>query len=111
MEKSSPPLTTISDFRKENEKLITVMFKNTVKAAQDLGVIGLEQLSIDGSKVKASASRKNAIMKNGDIATYISIILPVISCFLNNSNFDSSSFNRISQKPEFDKIGRPSLCG
>jgi transposase len=40
------------------------MFKNTVKAAKDLGVIGLEQLSIDGAIVKASASRKSAVMKN-----------------------------------------------
>ena len=63
-ENLQPDFRTISDFRKENEKLITAMFKNTVKAAQDLGVIGLEQLSIDGSKVKASASRKSAIMKN-----------------------------------------------
>ena len=63
-ENLQPDFRTISDFRKENEELITTMFKNTVKAAKDLGVIGLEQLSIDGSKVKASASRKSAVMKN-----------------------------------------------
>jgi transposase len=63
-ENLQPDFRTISDFRKENEKLITTLFKNTVKAAKDLGVIGLEQLSIDGSKVKASASRKSAVIKN-----------------------------------------------
>jgi len=63
-ENLQPDFRTISDFRKENEKLITSMFKNTVKAAKDLRVIGLEQLSIDGSIVKASASRKSAVMKN-----------------------------------------------
>ncbi|AKB58656.1 hypothetical protein MSBR2_2140 [Methanosarcina barkeri 227] len=63
-ENLQPDFRTISDFRKENEKLIIAMFKNTVKAARDLGVIGLEQLSIDGSIVKVSASRKSAIMKN-----------------------------------------------
>lgn len=63
-ENLQPDFRTISDFRKENEELITAMFKNTVKAAKDLGVIGLEQLSVDGSKVKASASRKSAVMKN-----------------------------------------------
>jgi len=63
-ENLQPDFRTISDFRKDNEKLITAMFKNTVKAARDLGVIGLEQLSIDGSKVKASASRKSTVMKN-----------------------------------------------
>jgi transposase len=63
-EKLQPDFRTISDFRKENEKLIAELFKNTVKAAKDLGVIGLEQLSIDGSKVKASASKKSAVMKD-----------------------------------------------
>jgi len=74
-EKLQPDFRTISDFRKENEELITTMFKNTVKAAKDLGVIGLEQLSIDGSKVKASASRKSAVMKNA---------LEVIEEYVNN---------------------------
>ncbi len=60
-EKLQPDFRTISDFRKENEKLIAEAFKNTVKAAKDLRVIGLEQLSIDGSKVKASASKKSAV--------------------------------------------------
>jgi transposase len=63
-EKLQPDFRTISDFRKENESLISELFKNTVKAANDLGVIGLEQLSIYGSKVKASASRKSAVTKN-----------------------------------------------
>jgi len=57
-ENLQPDFRTISDFRKENEKLITAMFKNTVKAAKDLGVIGLEQLSIDGSKVKSLCVKK-----------------------------------------------------
>jgi transposase len=63
-EKLQPDFRTISDFRKENEKLIAEAFKNTVKAAKDLGVIGLEQLSTDGSKVKASASKKSAVTKD-----------------------------------------------
>ena len=63
-EKLQPDFRTISDFRKENEQLIEEAFKNTVKAAKDLGVIGLEQLSTDGSKVKASASKKSAVIKD-----------------------------------------------
>jgi transposase len=63
-EKLQPDFRTISDFRKENEKLIVEVFKNTVKAAKDLGVIGLEQLSTDGSKVKASAANKSAVIKD-----------------------------------------------
>ena len=42
-ENLKPDFRTISDFRKENQKMITKLFKNTVAAAKDLGVIGLEQ--------------------------------------------------------------------
>ncbi|KKG86904.1 transposase [Methanosarcina mazei] len=62
-ENPQPDFRTISDFRKENKKLITELFKNTVKAAKDLGVIGLEQLSTDGSMVKASASKNNVVLE------------------------------------------------
>jgi transposase len=63
-ENLQPDFRTISDFRKENEKLITELFKNTVKAAKDLGVIGLEQLSTDGSMVKASASKNSTVIED-----------------------------------------------
>src|SRR5664280_3844431 len=62
-ENLQPDFRTISDFRKENEKLITEVFKNTVKAAKDLGVIDLERLSTDGSIVKVSASKNSAVIK------------------------------------------------
>lgn len=63
-ENLQPDFRTISDFRKENKTLITELFKNTVKAAKDLGVIGLEQLSTDGSTVKASASKNSVVMED-----------------------------------------------
>jgi transposase len=63
-ENLKPDFRTISDFRKENEKLIVELFKNTIKAAKELGVIGLEQLSVDGSIVKASASKNNVVIKD-----------------------------------------------
>lgn len=74
-ENLQPDFRTISDFRKENEKLITELFKNTVKAARDLGVIGLEQLSTDGSMIKASASKNNVVLEE---------VLRVIGEYVNN---------------------------
>jgi len=74
-ENLQPDFRTISDFRKENEKLIAELFKNTVKAAKDLGVIGLEQLSTDGSMVKASASKNNVVLEE---------VLRVIGEYVNN---------------------------
>ncbi len=74
-ENLQPDFRTISNFRKENENLITELFKNTVKAARDLGVIGLEQLSTDGSTVKASASKNNVVLEE---------VLRVIGEYVNN---------------------------
>jgi len=74
-ENLQPDFRTISDFRKDNEKLITELFKNTVKAAKDLGIIGLEQLSIDGSIVKASASKNSVVLEE---------VLKVIGEYVNN---------------------------
>ena len=74
-EKLQPDLRTISDFRKENENLIAEVFKNTIKAAKNLGVIGLEQLSTDGSMVKASASKNSTVMED---------VLRVIGEYVNN---------------------------
>jgi len=74
-ENLQPDFRTISDFRKDNEKLITELFKNTVKAAKDLGIIGLEQLSIDGSIVKASASKNSLVLEE---------VLKVIGEYVNN---------------------------
>ena len=44
-------------------------------AAKDLGVIGLEKLSTDGSMVKASASKNNVVLEE---------VLKVIGEYVNN---------------------------
>ncbi len=45
-ENLQPNSRTISDFRKENEKLIMEVFKNMVKTAKNLGAIGLKQFRL-----------------------------------------------------------------
>lgn len=62
-EKLTPDFRTISDFRKDNGNLIKDVFKITISTAKELGAVGLEQLSIDGSKLKASASNNSVVTK------------------------------------------------
>lgn len=62
-ERLKPDFRTISDFRKNNPKIIEEIFKHTVILAKELGCVGLQHLSIDGSKIKASASNKKVISK------------------------------------------------
>lgn len=57
-EKVNPDFRTISRFRKDNEAFIKDTFKQTVKLASDCKIIDLSFIGIDGSKVKAYASKK-----------------------------------------------------
>ncbi|WP_292484925.1 IS1182 family transposase [Methanohalobium sp.] len=63
-EKQTPDFRTISDFRKDNGDLIREIFKNTVTAAREVGSVGMENLSIDGSVVKASASNNSTVTRD-----------------------------------------------
>ncbi len=60
-EKVEPDFRTISDFRKNNQDLLENVFKITVCSAKELGAVGLEKLSVDGTVIKASASHQSAV--------------------------------------------------
>ena len=61
--KLKPDFRTISDFRMNNQKLISNRFRQVVSPAKRLGMIGLENLSIDRSRFKASASTEQTLTK------------------------------------------------
>ena len=69
--------------------MIAEVFKNTIKAAKNLGVIGLEQLSIDGSKVKASASKNNVVIKD---------VLEVIGEYVKNELRKGIEIDKVEDK-------------
>ena len=74
-ENLTPDFRTISDFRKNNVDLLKDIFKVTVSTAKELGAIGLDQLSVDGSKLKACATNKSTVTKEQ---------LDVIEQYVNN---------------------------
>src|SRR3989344_3428305 len=57
-EKVNPDFRTIARFRKDNAVFIKNTFKQTVKLASDYKIIDLSFIGIDGSKMKAYASKK-----------------------------------------------------
>jgi transposase len=57
-EKVNPDFRTIARFRKDNTVFIKGTFKQTVKLASDCKIIDLSFIGIDGSKMKAYASKK-----------------------------------------------------
>lgn len=88
-EKLIPDFRTISDFRKNNGSLIREIFKNTIFAARECGAVGLAQLSIDGSVVKAFASNSNIVTKDE---------LNVIDCYINQLLKESIKTDELEDK-------------
>ena len=54
-EKMQPDFRTISDFRKDNRKLVKNTFKQIIQFAHKQGLIDLSHLMIDGTIIKANA--------------------------------------------------------
>lgn len=53
-----PDFRTISDFRKNNLKELGILFIQIVRLCQQMGMVKLGHVSIDGTKIKANASDK-----------------------------------------------------
>ena len=56
----TPDHRTISDFRKHNIALLKALFKQIVLLCVELGMVSVGHIAIDGSKIKASASKKQS---------------------------------------------------
>jgi transposase len=56
-----PEHRTICDFRKDNLAQFITLFKQVVQIAQASGMVKLGRIAIDGTKVKANASRHRAM--------------------------------------------------
>lgn len=59
-----PDYRTISDFRKNNLSLLPGFFAQIVQVARDLGYASLGHVSVDGSKIKANASKHKAMSRD-----------------------------------------------
>lgn len=60
-----PDFRTINDFRKDNIQEIENYFVDIIKICQELGMIKIGSISIDGSKIKANASSRLSKDKEG----------------------------------------------
>jgi transposase len=56
-----PDFRTISDFRKVHRNRFETLFLEVLRVAGELGMVKLGNLSLDGSKVRANASRHKAM--------------------------------------------------
>jgi len=64
-EKVNPTYRTIARFRKDNPIFLKGSFRKTVEFASKNNMIDLNFISIDGSMIKANASKKRTVKKEG----------------------------------------------
>ncbi|MHA2347741.1 MAG: IS1182 family transposase [Candidatus Hodarchaeales archaeon] len=62
--KLTPNFRTISDFRMNNPKLIEYSFREVVRFALRMKMVKLGHISIDGTKIKANASKNKTLKKD-----------------------------------------------
>jgi transposase len=58
---NTPDFRTISDFRKDHLKALAALFLQVLKLCQKAGLVKLGHISLDGTKIKANASRHKAM--------------------------------------------------
>jgi len=58
---NTPDFRTISDFRKEHLKTLAALFVQVLKLCQKAGLVKLGHVSLDGTKIKANASKHKAM--------------------------------------------------
>ena len=56
-----PDHWTISEFRKRHHKALGGLFEQTVRMAAEAGLVKMGQVAIDGTKIKANASKHSAM--------------------------------------------------
>jgi len=58
---NTPDFRTVSDFRKDHLQALAALFVQVLKLCQKAGLVKLGHVSIDGTKIKANASRHKAM--------------------------------------------------
>ena len=58
---NTPDFRTISDFRKDHLKALAALFVQVLKVCQKAGLVNLGHVALDGTKIKANASKHKAM--------------------------------------------------
>src|SRR3989338_7371223 len=90
-EKVQPNFRTIARFRRNNASFIKETFKETINLASEYDLIDLNLICIDGSKIKANASKK-AFLKKEQLSHLDSIIDKMIKEDIEQDEIDKESY-------------------
>src|SRR3989344_4442451 len=91
-EKVQPNFRTIARFRKNNALFVKEAFKETVNLASEYNLIDLNVICVDGSKIKANASKK-AFLKKEQLNQFDSIIDKMVEEDIEQDEIDKESYD------------------
>src|SRR6266849_5840638 len=60
---NQPDFRTISDFRKRHEVALSGLFEQVLKVCRESGLVKLGRVALDGTKIKANASKHKAALE------------------------------------------------
>ena len=92
-EKVQPNFRTIARFRKNNASFVKEAFKETINLASEYNLIDLNVICVDGSKIKANASKK-AFLKKEQLSQLDSIIDKMIKEDIEQDEIDEGSYDK-----------------
>lgn len=95
LERLAPDFKTIADFRKNNKKALKELFKDFNRLCKEWGLYGKETAAIDGTKIRASNSKKNNFSKK-KLKRHIKYIEDKIDTYL----------DELDQNDELEKADR-----
>ena len=100
-EKVQPEFSTICRFRRNNKEFIKETFKETVKLADENGLVDLNLICTDGSKIKANSGKKMCIKKE-QLGKLTSIIDRMIEDDIKQDEVDEIIYGNKEEKVPID---------
>ncbi len=100
--KLSPDFKTIADFRRENKKALVQVFRDFTRLCNSWQLFGKELVAIDGSKFRASNSKKNNYSKK-KLARHIHSINEKIAGYLAELD-EADELESVDRRPDAAEI-------
>lgn len=104
LNKLKPDFKTIADFRKDNKKAIKSIFRDFSNLCKEWGLYGKELVAVDGSKFRASNSKKNNF-SNKKLDRHIKYINEKINQYMKELD-EIDKTESIDQKPNLEEINK-----
>jgi transposase len=102
LEKLKPDFKTIADFRKDNKKALVQVFREFTRLCSNWQLFGKELVAIDGSKFRASNSKRNNYSQK-KLARHINYLNEKISAYLTELD-ETYQLEAVDRRPDAREI-------